>query len=121
MIVEVKWCEGRHILEHEMRFWLKESQGQVKVALTISVHPHGRITIEKWTLNDRGRLDISQKMTIVRQLSPKIYHITGQLTIPFEDVFLRPKEGNQTDFHLTHSDFEEMADDIWASQFKEVG
>lgn len=60
-------------------------------------------------------------MTIVRQRSPKLYCISGQLTIPFEDVFLRPKEGNQADFHLTHSDFEEMADDTWAFQFKEVG
>lgn len=66
IVVEVKWTEGRPIIEQDMRFWLEGPGGQVEVALTISAYPHGSITIEKWTRDHNRRLVILQTMTVVR-------------------------------------------------------
>jgi hypothetical protein len=62
-----------------------------------------------------------QKLTIVRKPAPNCDRITGQLTIHFEDVFLKPKKPDQTDFQLSQTQLEDIANDIWTVQFTRAG
>lgn len=121
MALEAKWSERRAKLEQDMRFWIEGSEGQVKIALTISVYTRGRIVIEKWTMDNNKTIFTEQKMTIVRSPAPNCPRITGQLTLPFEDVFLKTKKSGETDFVLSHSQLERIAADIWAVQYTEIG
>ncbi|KAJ5168071.1 uncharacterized protein N7482_003665 [Penicillium canariense] len=119
MVLEVKWSEPRSKLTQDMLFWLHESNGDVKVALTLSVHRRGKITIEKWVLRQGQSsgpdphpvetVEISRPSN--RQDPPKI---TGTLTIPFKDVFLRVERAGETDLTLPTPVFEQMAREIWA-------
>ncbi|CAI7674452.1 unnamed protein product [Penicillium pancosmium] len=121
MALEAKWSERRAKLEQDMRFWIEGSGGQVKIALTISVYTRGRIVIEKWAMDNNKTIFTEQKMTIVRSPAPKCPRITGQLTLPFEDVFLKTKKSGETDFVLSHSQLERIAADIWDVQYTEIG
>lgn len=125
LVGEVTWMERRSKLVQDMKFWLEESHRQVKVALAITIHARGRITIEKWETNpssDDGIMSPfpTQKIEIVRKPAPNCPRITGELVIKFKDVFLRERKGTENDFVLTESDMEEMARGIWAFQFPKV-
>jgi hypothetical protein len=42
-------------LKQDVLFWLRESEQQVKVALTIQVTRRGSITIQQWILDQQAR------------------------------------------------------------------
>jgi len=120
LAVEVAWSEPRAKLQQDVAFWLNESKGEVKAALTITVRAHGRIAIEEWVLPTTGNTTIpypNQKIEIVRNPGPNCPRIQGQLTLQFRDIFLRDKRGKETDFTLSHSDMEEIGDSVWKFQF----
>lgn len=122
LAVEISWSEQRLKFEQDVDFWLSESNGDVKVALTISVHARGRITIESWELASAPAGGVSkphptQRIEIVRNPAPNCSPIEGQLTLPFQDIFLRDKQKDETDFTLTHNDMEDIATVVWATQF----
>ncbi|KAJ6188172.1 hypothetical protein N7519_003080 [Penicillium mononematosum] len=121
LVGEVAWSEPRQKLLKDIEFWLKNSNGQVKVAITITVHVNGRITIEQWTTKLRPdgsmNLQTTQKMEIVRNPAPNCPRISGQFKLQFCDIFLREKKGAKTDFVLTESDLEDIAGVVWANQF----
>lgn len=50
MVVEIAWSETRTKLVEDMNFWLSQCYGEVRTALSITVHARGKITIEKWEL-----------------------------------------------------------------------
>ncbi|KAJ5569569.1 uncharacterized protein N7459_008999 [Penicillium hispanicum] len=124
VIVEASWSERRRKLENDVGFWLNKSNGQVKVVLTIAVHPGGRIDIEKWDLppvpGSKATPCSTQKIEIVRDPAPNTSKVRGRLDVKFQDVFLREKEGTETDFALSHSDMEEIAMKVWASQLEKI-
>lgn len=121
MALEAKWSERRAKIEQDMRFWIEGSGGQVKIALTISVYPRGRIVIEKWAMDNNNALFTQQKMTIIRSPAPDCPRITGRLTLPFEDVFLKAKKSRETDFVLSHTQLERIAADVWDVQYTKFG
>lgn len=46
--VEVVWTERRIQVEEDVKFWLTQSSGHVNVAVTVTVHNWGRISVEEW-------------------------------------------------------------------------
>ncbi|CAI7678697.1 unnamed protein product [Penicillium pancosmium] len=81
---EVAWSEPRQKLVQDMKFWLQECHGQVKVALSITVHTCGRISIEKWSVNPGNKYAspiVTQKIEIVREPAPDCSRVAGELTI----------------------------------------
>ncbi|CAG7990683.1 unnamed protein product [Penicillium salamii] len=99
MAVEVRWSESASHLMNDVCFWLNESNGDVKVMLTVSIFARHRISIEKMGLERNSKRKV-----------------TGNMTILFEDVFLRPKRPTETDLTFSQSDLERMALKIWAVQ-----
>lgn len=122
MAVEVRWSEPASHLMNDVCFWLNESNGDVKVVFTVSIFARHRISIEKWSLHHRrgqekpipvqtAKIEITKGLE--RNSKPKV---TGNMTILFEDVFLRPKRPTETDLTFSQSDLERMALKIWAVQ-----
>ncbi|KAJ5781864.1 uncharacterized protein N7518_010347 [Penicillium psychrosexuale] len=111
---EVAFSETRRQLEHDIKWWHTQGNGQVNVVLSITVYPRGKITIEKWDPPAPGANPLpTQKMEIVRHPTK----ISGSLKIDFEDVYLRPKQRNETDFILTDAEMERFAYLVWRPQF----
>ncbi|KAI3230620.1 transcriptional regulator family: Fungal Specific TF [Penicillium roqueforti] len=85
---------------------LSNGNGQVNVVFSITVYPRSKITIENWDPPAHGANPLpTQKMEIVRHPTK----IGGSLKIDFEDVYLRPKQRNETDFILTNAEMERFA------------
>jgi hypothetical protein len=129
MVVEVAFTETRAHLEDDIRFWLKESKGDVKVAVSISVQPKnpGRVVLEQWHLTPsiketrlkQGTLQVVQTMTAIRKPG-QVPVISGSFVLPFEDTFLKSKdsEPNARDLVITDSDMKDLAEAIWETQFE---
>lgn len=76
------------------------------MVFSITVYPRSKITIENWDPPAHGANPLpTQKMEIVRHPTK----IGGSLKIDFEDVYLRPKQRNETDFILTNAEMERFA------------
>lgn len=128
MVVEVAFTESRTNLENDIRFWLKESKGDVKIAVTITVQRQkpGKIVLEQWeftpstknTRSQQGTLRVVQTMTATRKQGQSTL-ISGSFVLAFEDIFLNSKasEPGASDLIISHSDMEELAEDIWFQQF----
>jgi hypothetical protein len=115
---EVAYTETRHQLEHDMQWWHTQGNDNVRVVLSIIVHRRGRITIEKWDRPAPGADPVpTQKMDIVRNPAPNCPRISGSLTISYEDIYLHPKQANETDLVFTNADMEQYAREVWAIQF----
>lgn len=131
MVVEVAFTESRTALENDIRFWLEESNGDVKVAVSISVQPRkpGRVVLEQWRLmpptqktrSKQGTLRVVQTMTAIRKPGQATV-IAGSFVLSFEDIFLKPtaSELRARDLIVTNSDMEDLAEAIWETQFKPV-
>lgn len=124
LIVEVRYSEPRTQLQNDMLFWLGESNGEVKVALSITVSRNKDLIIyERWTLlppQTRSKKSFVTAETLVRMSRPRPkdepdnVQISGEFKIPFEEIYLRDKAGNETDFTLDHSKLKRMALKIWS-------
>lgn len=121
MIIEVAWNQTRSSIKRDMMFWLGDSRQQVKVALSVTVHQRGQIVVERWRLDERNVLSVSQTMTIRRDTPRNRPRMTGELTIAFEDIFLKAKELQHTHFTLEPAQLEAMAEIFWTVQFTEAG
>ncbi|KAJ5356669.1 hypothetical protein N7517_011278 [Penicillium concentricum] len=120
--VEMAWSERRHKIETDMVFWLCQSNGDVKAAMSTTVHSRGRISFEIWDLR-RAPQGVnpfpfpSQRMEIVRNPAPNRPKIDGRIEIPYEDIYLQQKGANDTNFILTDEDVTKIAKKIWIVQF----
>ena len=97
---------------------IRESEQQVKVALTIQVTRRGSITIQQWVLDQTARrssVKPIQTMHITRNRNAysNQHQISGSMHIQFEDCFLRAMRGNESDFSLSNDDLTEIAEAVW--------
>lgn len=123
VVIEAGYSESRSKLSADARWWLAESAGDVKTALTIAVHQTRReITVEKWELIERPtRQDGDKKVSVITQraiVSQRTagdpIRVTGsQINIPFEHLFLRPAGSNEGAIVFEVSDLEELATEVW--------
>lgn len=113
--VEVAWSEPRGKMIKDVNFWLNESSGQVNIVLTVNIYERGRISIEQWKMGAHAPVPV-QKIEITRNPAPKCEKIQGSMRLSFEDIHLRPKGPNDTDFIISHRDMEILADQVWHEQ-----
>ncbi|KAJ6127833.1 hypothetical protein N7471_009050 [Penicillium samsonianum] len=113
--VEVAWSEPGWKLIQDVEFWLNQCHGQVNIVLTINICERGRILIRQWRSGARGPVQV-QKIEITKDPAPKTEKIQGSMKLPFEQIHLRPKGPNETDFIISHQDMENLAAEVWASQ-----
>lgn len=118
ILIESGWSDSRAKLSRDVLFWLTESDQQVRVALTMKVTHKGKITIDRWTLDETaGRTSVhpTQTMSITRSRTPNSnnHRISGSMHIKFEDCFLRDKRNSESDFILSNQDLTEIAEAVW--------
>ncbi|KAJ5668407.1 uncharacterized protein N7477_006977 [Penicillium maclennaniae] len=117
VVVETAFSESPSKLISDGRFWLRESNGDVQVVITIKIgRSSPEIVLESWGLvNDRPKRQ--QVVTISKGKNNNVY-IRGQpLTIRFDQLFLRPssisKEGN---INFGQTPLMELAENVWEEQ-----
>ncbi|KAJ5676320.1 hypothetical protein N7536_012492 [Penicillium majusculum] len=95
--VEVVWTERRIQVEEDVKFWLTQSSGHVNVAVTVTVHNWGRISVEEWA---------SRVPFLARE--SKLYLTQRRIQRP----------GNASDFVLGSQEMEFLAYRVWDTLFK---
>ena len=125
IIFEAGYSESIQHLRSSARWWLENSQGEVKIAVIISIHPADkRLHIEKWGLAspDQGRP--ATRGTQVQTLIPTQMQevtilpnnaISGSLplVLGFQDIFLRPAIPPESDVTFTAEDLLNWAEAFW--------
>jgi hypothetical protein len=121
LVLEVALSETESKLSSDVRFWLNQVHGDVKVVLTLAIEREGPgIVLEKWELRDgcpirTGRVGISMD-------ADKRARADGPLVIEFEKLFLRSAEDTREGDIVIDTDMlEDLATEIWEIQeFVEV-
>ena len=123
VVVESALSESRSKLAADARWWLSESAGDVKAALTIAVQKARReITIEKWELikrptrqdEDKRVCEVTRRVTVSQGAVDQPIRVTGgSLEIPFEYLFLRPAGLHEGDIVFDELDLKELATMVW--------
>ena len=109
----------------DARWWLTESRGDVRNALTISVYQTKRaVVIDSWEWvgrsmradSGRGVPEVKQRVVITQDENQPVAHVAcAPFTIPFQDLFLRKPAAGSREEELVF-DVEElkyMAYMIW--------
>ncbi|CRL24519.1 unnamed protein product [Penicillium camemberti] len=120
IVVEVVYSEGPAKMIEDVKFWLNACNGQVNIVLTVNIHERtGNISIEQWKMGARTPFPV-QKLEIRRNPGPKCEKIQGRsMRFSFEEIHLRPKGPNDTDFVISHRDIEKLAVKVWRQQDRE--
>ncbi|EEA25660.1 hypothetical protein TMatcc_006114 [Talaromyces marneffei ATCC 18224] len=124
LTVEVGFSESRTKLANDARWWLTESAGDVKDVITIYIRKVTKeITIENWNLVPGPNGPMFPRVTYRTVLSQKRdsddVKISNEvpMTIPFENLFLRPAEGPiERDVKFEKDDLKHIADCVWYEQ-----
>jgi hypothetical protein len=116
VVVETAWSERKPKLKQDLKFWVGQAKGQVRVLLTIKIRQRdGKITIKRWLPIELTMLPgplYTQKMTIKRDTPEG--SVKGLLEIPFREAYLREKCDGETDFHMSHEDMRRIGELVWA-------
>lgn len=126
-VIESGLSESKSKLAADARWWLNESSGDVKTALTISVHrTKPELVIQNWRLEPRPtRADpqksipmVEQDIRITKTQEGEVRVRNGPLIIPFENVFLRPPtaQAQEQDFLFTDQSIESLGRKVWTLQ-----
>lgn len=125
VVLEVAVSETEAKLKSDVRYWLYESRGDVKVVLTVAINRRApEIVIEKWELpEDERRTHRTQRVVISKtktETKTEINQITvldGPLIIEFPKLFLRPTMTPvETDIRIDREKLEALATSIWCIQ-----
>ncbi|RHZ48886.1 uncharacterized protein CDV56_105109 [Aspergillus thermomutatus] len=116
VMLEVGVSQRKSKLEEDARFWLEESEGDVKISLAISVNRRiPEIVLEKWKVSD-GKPAMAQKVTVWRR-NEDILFDNEPLVIEFEDLFLREADTPQeVNIEFDQRNLRRLAESIWLEQ-----
>ncbi|KAJ5101227.1 hypothetical protein NUU61_003449 [Penicillium alfredii] len=120
--IEVGYAESKGKLRNDLRWWLSQSSGEVKAAISISTHKSKReIVIEIWAMTDTSsgtKPTLQQRLVISKPTADGTTDVTNApLTVPFESLFLRATDRSEEgDIQMTEDDLRQMAEEIWETQ-----
>lgn len=118
VVLEVAVSENYSKLLSDARFWLYESQGDVKIVLALAVNRESPgVIIEKWELK-ANRIHCSQTVSISKSQADGTVNVWNDpLVIEFEKLFLRDSEiPKETDIYIDSGKLENLGDTIWCVQ-----
>lgn len=102
-----------------MKFWLTQSSGHVNVAVTVTVHNWGRISVEEWASRGPNQHPLPcQRIEIVPNPAPNCSRVSGSFQIPYEKIHAQQRPGNASDFVLSPQEMEFLAYRLWDTLFK---
>ncbi|RMJ28426.1 hypothetical protein PHISP_00731 [Aspergillus sp. HF37] len=121
LVMVVEYHQSSAKLESDARWWLTESEGDVKTVLTISVNrKKPEIVIQKWGPASAGNNfpSVLQQVVISRPGGhPETAVANAPLVLPFESLFLRQPVGVECDVLFTDSDLIWLAEvQVWGAQ-----
>ncbi|KLJ05481.1 hypothetical protein EMPG_11060 [Blastomyces silverae] len=120
--LEVAFSESRERVKRDMAWWLRESAGDVCMAVSIDIkRQSGNIYVTSWA---QGRMPARQhprpapkriqEIVISRGQDGQPPNLTGDdLIIPFHQVMLRHPCSGETDFVFTKEDLLKVAQSVW--------
>lgn len=120
MVLEVGVSERKSKLQIDAQWWLNNSNGDVKITLTMSVNRRNpQITINKWEL-ENNRPGITQTVTLSKDKLGDDQEIKASgtpLLIEFNKLFLRDRVSpNEQDIQIEEDDLRCLARIVWMSQ-----
>jgi hypothetical protein len=95
LVLEAGYPESASKLQNDASWWLRESGGDVRVAVTLKIFRNNRVHIEMWQSRGgdaRLRPLMTQEATVTKTASG--YSASASLVIGFEDLLLRAPAGN---------------------------
>jgi hypothetical protein len=121
LVMVVEYHQSNAKLESDARWWLTESEGDVKTVLAISVNRHKpEIVIQKWGPASAGDNvpSVLQQVVISRPGGrSETVVANAPLVLPFESLFLRQPVGVEGDVLFTDSDLIWLAEvQLWGKQ-----
>ncbi|KAL4816628.1 hypothetical protein BDW67DRAFT_184456 [Aspergillus spinulosporus] len=116
-VLEVAFSETKAKLQTDVRYWLRASEGDVRIVFTIEIDQNApKITIEKWESNNNGRKHLQQRITISRR-DNNITVSESPLRISFQKLFLRPPSTpKEYDVEIGEEKLRLLAEDVWDVQ-----
>lgn len=128
MVMESGFSESESQLDGDAMWWVKESRGDVKMAITISVdRKKPTIVFRRWGSVQTGQTRTRVQVEPVLQQSVVVSKPHGQstvsvsngpLTLPFGDLFLAKPVATkgERDIEFTDTDLEAIARKVWDKQ-----
>lgn len=119
VVLEAGLSERTSKLQSDAQWWLGNSNGDVKIALTMSVNRRGpSIEIHKWE-HENNRPGISQTIKIWKDAEGNGQPIQtdgAPLLIEFGKLFLRASATHEHDIRIESDDLRRLAKAVWAVQ-----
>jgi hypothetical protein len=115
--LESGYSNSKDLLESNAKWWISESGGDVKVAVTIDIHKQRReVNIRLYGLQNDGTI-AEQHATVSKQPGQSAHVNNAPLTISFHSLFLRDPVGDERDIELDDDDMRRLGRAIWDEQF----
>ncbi|PGH13846.1 hypothetical protein AJ79_03414 [Helicocarpus griseus UAMH5409] len=112
-----RWC-AEHLAE-DAKWWLLDSQGEVRMAITIEIEWERKgIVIDRWETavketSERPVTHVQRvRISAGEDGDPEV--IGGPLVLPFENFFLRKPSGNEGDLKFGNEELAGLAKGVWA-------
>ena len=119
VVLETGYTEGQRKLNSDIEWWITQSKGDVKSAMTIAVNPkYKEIVFCQWYSNGSSQQKVYRNVLSQNGRGQVKASNPAPLTIPFEHLLLRPRSKNEEDIVITTADLEEFAKDVWEVQFE---
>lgn len=126
MVIESGYFESKEKLQLDAQWWLAESNGEVRAAVTVSVHrQQRRVDFQKWDyIGRQTRTDPERHVSVMRKqitVSKGEDEQTASVSdapfvISFQDLFLRDPKENEGDVVLNEDDLRHIAETVWRYQ-----
>ena len=110
MVMEAGYEDSGKLLEGDAKWWIEESKGDVRIALTISVDRwRPEIVIQQWgprplAMGNVSQAEAQQRVVISTEHGQSEVNVTGSLALPFNELFLRPPAQGETDIVFADAD-----------------
>lgn len=117
LALETGYSNSIHLLESNAKWWISESGGDVKVAVTIEIHKQRReANVRLYGLQNDGTI-AEQYATVSKQPGQNAHVNNAPLIISFHSLFLRDPVGDERDIELDDDDMRRLGRAIWDEQF----
>lgn len=121
IVLEVAVSESASKLMSDVRYWLRQANGAVQVALTLNINRRTpELTLERWERNDDGGNEPPHRKQSITMRKCAKNHIEisgGPLVVDFEKLFLRkPDIPKERPIRLEAEDLRYIAISIWKVQ-----